>query len=104
MTRKILALPIALTISFGWLTAVATPATAGPRVDCAVEAASLRNSAAALDARTASRVLREVSMAEKLCAEQNSFEAARKFAGARKLAGVDAAQQLAEDRTQPEAR
>lgn len=76
-----------LTIAALALTAVLpfaalTPVNAGT-IDCAAQAQQLRTEAASANPQDAAKALRNVRIAEKICAEGNSHEAARKFALAR---------------------
>lgn len=59
-----------------------SPVNAGT-VDCAAQAQQLRTEAASANPQDAAKALRTVRLAEKICAEGNSHEAAKKFAVAR---------------------
>ena len=71
-----------------------TPAKAAPA--CTTEAAGVRSIAATADPQAAAKALRNVRMAELICAEGNAPEARRKLALARKQ--LDAPVQLADRR------
>jgi hypothetical protein len=62
--------------------AAVTPVQAGTN-SCAVQAEQLRSQAASASPQDAAKALRSISIAEKICAEGNSHEAAKKFAAAR---------------------
>jgi capsular polysaccharide biosynthesis protein len=62
--------------------AAISPAQAGT-TQCAVQAEQLRTEAASANPQDAAKALRSVKIAEKICAEGNSHEAAKKFAQAR---------------------
>lgn len=64
-----------------------TPVKAAPASSCAVEAQAVRADAANADKDAAVRAARLVRVAEKICAEGNRFEAAKKFAQARQQLG-----------------
>ena len=74
----IAALMLTATLPF----AAITPAHAGT-TQCAVQAEQLRTEAASANPQDAAKALRSVKIAEKICAEGNSHEAAKKFALAR---------------------
>ena len=74
----IAALMLTATLPF----AAITPAHAGT-TQCAVQAEQLRTEAASANPQDAAKALRSIRMAEKICAEGNSHEAAKKFALAR---------------------
>lgn len=83
-----------LTIAALALTAILPFAAVSPvhaaTVDCAAQAQQLRTEAASANPQDAGnksveRALRNVRIAEKICAEGNSHEAAKKFAVARSL-------------------
>jgi hypothetical protein len=73
-----------------------TPVKAAPATNCAVEAQAVLADAASADKDAAARAARLVRVAEKICAEGNRFEAAKKFAQARETLGANV--QLAERR------
>ena len=62
--------------------AAITPVQAGT-TSCAMQAEQLRTEAASANPQDAAKALRNVRIAEKICAEGNSHEAAKKFALAR---------------------
>jgi capsular polysaccharide biosynthesis protein len=62
--------------------AAITPAHAGT-TQCAVQAEQLRTEAASANPQDAAKALRSIKIAEKICAEGNAHEAAKKFAQAR---------------------
>ncbi len=62
--------------------AALTPAHAGT-TQCAVQAEQLRTEAASANPQDAAKALRSIKIAEKICAEGNAHEAAKKFAQAR---------------------
>jgi hypothetical protein len=62
--------------------AALTPVHAGT-AQCAVQAEQLRTEAASANPQDAAKALRSIKIAEKICAEGNSHEAAKKFAQAR---------------------
>jgi capsular polysaccharide biosynthesis protein len=74
----IAALMLTATLPF----AAITPAHAGT-TQCAVQAEQLRTEAASANPQDAAKALRSIKIAEKICAEGNSHEAAKKFALAR---------------------
>lgn len=74
----IAALMLTATLPF----AAITPAHAGT-TQCAVQAEQLRTEAASANPQDAAKALRSVKIAEKICAEGNAHEAAKKFAQAR---------------------
>jgi hypothetical protein len=74
----IAALMLTATLPF----AAITPAHAGT-TQCAVQAEQLRTEAASANPQDAAKALRSVKIAEKICAEGNAHEAAKKFALAR---------------------
>lgn len=74
----IAALMLTATLPF----AAITPAQAGT-AQCAVQAEQLRTEAASANPQDAANALRSIKIAEKICAEGNSHEAAKKFAQAR---------------------
>ena len=61
-----------------------TPAQAGT-TQCAVQAEQLRTEAASANPQDAAKALRSIKIAEKICAEGNAHEAAKKFTQAREL-------------------
>jgi hypothetical protein len=76
-----------LTIAALALTAVLplvaiSPVHAAP-TSCAVQAEQLRSEAASANPQDAAKALRSIKIAEAICAEGNSHEAAKKFAQAR---------------------
>lgn len=87
----ILGLAMAATLPF----VAISPVKAAP-ASCAVEAQAVLADAASADKDTAARAARMVRVAEKICAEGNRFEAAKKFAQARETLGANV--QLAERR------
>ena len=74
----IAALMLTATLPF----AAITPAHAGT-TQCTVQAEQLRTEAASANPQDAAKALRSVKIAEKICAEGNAHEAAKKFAQAR---------------------
>ncbi|WP_273435650.1 hypothetical protein [Sandarakinorhabdus limnophila] len=74
----IAALMLTATLPF----AAITPAHAGT-TQCAVQAEQLRTEAASANPQDAAKALRSIKIAEKICAEGNAHEAAKKFAQAR---------------------
>jgi hypothetical protein len=74
----IAALMLTATLPF----AAFSPAQAGT-TQCAVQAEQLRTEAASANPQDAAKALRSIRTAEKICAEGNSHEAAKKFALAR---------------------
>lgn len=74
----IAALMLTATLPF----AAFSPAHAGT-TQCAVQAEQLRTEATSANPQDAAKALRSVKIAEKICAEGNSHEAAKKFAQAR---------------------
>ena len=74
----IAALMLTATLPF----AAITPAHAGT-TQCAVQAEQLRTEAASANPQDAAKALRSIKIAEKICAEGNAHEAAKKFALAR---------------------
>ena len=74
----IAALMLTATLPF----AAITPAHAGT-TQCAVQAEQPRTEAASANPQDAAKALRSIKIAEKICAEGNAHEAAKKFAQAR---------------------
>jgi capsular polysaccharide biosynthesis protein len=74
----IAALMLTATLPF----AAITPAHAGT-TQCAVQAEQLRTEAASANPQDAAKALRSIKIAQKICAEGNAHEAAKKFAQAR---------------------
>ena len=74
----IAALMLTATLPF----AAITPAHAGT-TQCTVQAEQLRTEAASANPQDAAKALRSIKIAEKICAEGNAHEAAKKFAQAR---------------------
>lgn len=74
----IAALMLTATLPF----AAITPAHAGT-TQCAVQTEQLRTEAASANPQDAAKALRSIKIAEKICAEGNAHEAAKKFAQAR---------------------
>lgn len=74
----IAALMLTATLPF----AAITPAHACT-TQCAVQAEQLRTEAASANPQDAAKALRSIKIAEKICAEGNAHEAAKKFAQAR---------------------
>jgi capsular polysaccharide biosynthesis protein len=74
----IAALMLTATLPF----AAITPAHAGT-TQCAVQAEQLRTEAASANPQDAAKALRSIKIAEKICAEGNAHEAAKKFAQSR---------------------
>ena len=74
----IAALMLTATLPF----AAITPAHAGT-TQSAVQAEQLRTEAASANPQDAAKALRSIKIAEKICAEGNAHEAAKKFAQAR---------------------
>ena len=74
----IAALMLTATLPF----AAITPAHAGT-TQCTVQAEQLRTEAAIANPQDAAKALRSIKIAEKICAEGNAHEAAKKFAQAR---------------------
>ena len=74
----IAALMLTATLPF----AAITPAHAGT-THCAGQAEQLRTEAASANPQDAAKALRSIKIAEKICAEGNAHEAAKKFAQAR---------------------
>ena len=63
---------------------------------CAAQVQAVQTEAAAADPKAAAKALRTARVAEKICAEGNRFEAAKKFAQAREQLGASV--QLADRR------
>ncbi len=78
----VLGLAMAATLPFMAI----SPVKAAP-ASCAVEAQAVLADAANADKDAAARAARLVRVAEKICAEGNRFEAAKKFAQARQQLG-----------------
>ena len=76
--------------------AALSPVKAATANTCAAEVQAVQASAANADPKVAAKALRTARTAEKICAEGNRFEAAKKFAQARELLGTGV--QLAERR------
>lgn len=72
-----------------------SPAKAAPS-QCATEAQAVQAQAAGADAKVAAKALRTAQVAQKICAEGNRHEAAKKFAQARQM--LDTGVQLANRR------
>ena len=89
-----------LTIAALLMTAILPFAALSPvkaaTTNCAAEVQAVQASAASADPQLAVKALRTARVAEKICAEGNRFEAAKKFAQARELLGTGV--QLAERR------
>lgn len=64
-----------------------SPAKAASAASCTVEAQQLRTDASSAQPDSAAKALRLVRVAEKICAEGNRHEAAKKFAAARTQLG-----------------
>ncbi len=90
--RFLIAAPIAIIVSAGFLGAAAGPAVAAPLANCATTPVQLRAAAASsTDANAQRKALMFVTTGEKLCVDNAKFEAAQKFAAAAKALNVDLA-------------
>lgn len=91
MNVRFLIVPVALAISTVFVGAAATPALAAPATSCDTTPAQIRSAAANATPDQQRKVYSLVATGEKLCAENERFEAGKKFTAAAKVLGTDVA-------------
>ncbi|KPF75175.1 hypothetical protein IP88_07410 [alpha proteobacterium AAP81b] len=91
MTNRFLLVPVAAALSLTFLGVATTPAMARDAKVCATAPTQLRSAAATAQADAQRKVLVNVALGEKLCAEGADFEAGKKFSIAAKALGTDMA-------------